>query len=71
MLRLLPWLFVLVVVQVLPASAQDNPCDPKAWLPATDPAYAEAINFRKRSIGMASKYVAYCFRKKRKCLRGS
>jgi hypothetical protein len=43
MLRLLPWLFVLVVVQVLPASAQDNPCDPKAWLPATDPAYAEAM----------------------------
>ena len=47
MLRLLPWLFVLVVVQVLPASAQDNPCDPKAWLPATDPAYAEAMKLSK------------------------
>lgn len=47
MLRLLPLLFVLAVVQVSPASAQDNPCDPKALLPPPDPAYAEAMKLSK------------------------
>ena len=43
MLRLLALLLVLVVVQVSAASPPDNPCDPKALLPPTDPAYGEAM----------------------------
>ncbi len=46
-MRLLPLFFVLVVMQVSPASAQDSPCDPKAWLPPTDPAHAEAMRLSK------------------------
>ena len=47
MFRLLPLLFVLLVVQASPTSAQDDPCDPRALLPATDPAYAEAMKLSK------------------------
>lgn len=47
MLHLLPLFFVLVMVQLLPASAQNNPCDPRASLPATDPAYREAMKLSK------------------------
>lgn len=43
MLRLLLLLFVIVLVQVSPVSAQGDPCDPKALLPTADPAYGEAM----------------------------
>jgi hypothetical protein len=47
MLRLLPLLFVLVLVQVSPTSAQDDLCDPRTLLPLSDPAYADAMELAK------------------------
>ena len=46
MLRLLPLAFVFAMV-AWAAWAQNDPCDPKAALPATDPAYAEAMKLSK------------------------
>lgn len=43
MLGLLSVLLIFAVIQPLPSLAQNNPCDPRALLPATDPAYTEAM----------------------------
>ena len=47
MLRLLPFVFVFAIVASA-ASAQNDPCDPKAALPATDPAYSEAMKLSRK-----------------------
>ena len=47
MLCLLPLLFVVVMMQASSASAQNDPCDPKALLPAADPAHADAMKLSK------------------------
>lgn len=46
-MRLLPLLFVLVLLQPSFASAQDDPCDPRALLPRTDPSYADAMDLAR------------------------
>ena len=47
MLRLLPLVFVLVLVQASLTVAQNDPCDPRALLPQTDPAYPDAMELAK------------------------
>ena len=47
MLRLLPLLFIVVVLQGSLSWTQNNPCDPGALLPPTDPANNEAIELAK------------------------
>lgn len=46
MLRLLPLVFMFAIVASV-AWTQNDLCDPKAALPATDPAYAEAMKLSK------------------------
>jgi len=47
MLRLFPMLLIVVALQGSLSWAQNNPCDPRALLPPTDPAHTEAIHLAK------------------------
>ena len=46
-MRLLSLLIILVVVHASPAASQNDPCDPRALLPPTDPAHTEAMELAR------------------------